>query len=89
MSMHQLIWSASAIGSITAGLLAKSIGLSITIGSSGLFIVILGFILGNLWNHFFKQGTVFAGSDFEGSEIIHAFAFAIDFISRSMIIIYR
>ena len=46
MSMHQLIWSASAIGSITAGLLAKSIGLSITIGSSGLFIVILGFILG-------------------------------------------
>ena len=32
MSMHQLIWCASAVGSITAGLLAKSIGLSISLG---------------------------------------------------------
>ena len=46
MSIHQLIWSASAIGSLTAGLLANSIGLLITIGLSGIFIMIFGFLFG-------------------------------------------
>ncbi|MBM32360.1 MAG: hypothetical protein CL764_05835 [Chloroflexi bacterium] len=46
MSMHQLIWSATAIGSIFSGFLAKSIGLSITIGLSGFFIIICGLIFG-------------------------------------------
>ena len=46
MSIHQLIWSASAIGSLTTGLLANSIGLLITIGLSGIFIMIFGFLFG-------------------------------------------
>lgn len=46
MSIHQLTWSSSAIGSLVIGYSAEFVGIRITLITSGVFISIFGFIFG-------------------------------------------